>query len=197
MAISTGDSVGARWARIPYKDTPNAHLLTSSLSRVRRRNTKFVRTIGRARHCSTTTSRAMSVHTPVYMNNQLFGCTDDVGDCLYACFCGPCHVGSIAQRTGTGDCFGTCCINNIANMVCPWIGGIVHGGSVFKSALLRVGVTAPLDTIACICCFSCLQCQVSREINDRQAAAAANPQAGAPQPQVIVVQAPPAQVVYK
>ena len=141
----------------------------------------------------------MSVHTPVYMNNQLFGCTDDVGDCLYACCCGPCHVGSIAQRTGTGDCFGTCCINNIANVVCPGIGGIVHGSSVLKSALYRVGVTAPLDTIACICCFPCLQCQVSREINDRQAAAAANPQAqaGAAQPQVIVVQAPPAQVVYK
>jgi hypothetical protein len=139
----------------------------------------------------------MSVHTPVYMNNQLFGCTDDVGDCLYACCCGPCHVGTIAQRTGTGDCFGTCCINYIAYMFCCGIGGIVHGGSVFKSALYRVGVTAPLDTIACICCHPCLQCQVSREINDRQAAAAANPQAGAPQPQVIVVQAPPAQVVYK
>lgn len=85
----------------------------------------------------------MSVHTPVYMNNQLFGCTDDVGDCLYACFCGSCHIGSIAQRTGTGDCFGTCCINNIAGMLCPWIGGIVHGGSVFKSALLRVGGDGP------------------------------------------------------
>tara|TARA_B110000003_G_scaffold15369_1_gene15040 strand:+ start:114 stop:491 length:378 start_codon:yes stop_codon:yes gene_type:complete len=82
----------------------------------------------------------MSVHTPVYMNNQLFGCTDDVGDCLYAGCCGPCHVGSIAQRTGSGDCFGTCCINYIAYMFCCGIGGIVHGGSVFKSALYRVGV---------------------------------------------------------
>ena len=141
----------------------------------------------------------MSVHTPVYMNNQLFGCTDDVGDCLYAYCCGPCHLGSIAQRTGTGDCFGTCCINIIANAVCPGIGGCVHAGSVFKSALYRVGVTAPLDTLACICCTWCMQCQVSREINDRQAAAASMPHGigGRAQPQVIVVQAPAAQVVSR
>ena len=52
----------------------------------------------------------MSVHTPVYMNNQLFGCTDDVGDCLYACCCGPCgrvqEVDTIVarERLAYGGC---------------------------------------------------------------------------------------------
>jgi len=140
----------------------------------------------------------MAFQPPVYMQNQLLGCTADVGDCAYACCCGPCHLGTIAQRTGAGDCFGTCCINVIAGACVPYIGGVLHGQTVLSSALVRVGVTAPLDTLACLCCFPCLQCQVSREINDRHAQAAANPQHAAPAaPQVIVVQAPPAQVVYK
>ena len=62
-----------------------------------------------------------------------------------------------------------------------------------QNALLRVGVTQPIECFECVCCGPCLQCQVSREVNARQAAGAVASQ----QPQVIVVQAPAAQVVQK
>ena len=134
----------------------------------------------------------MAAQLPVYMNNQLFGCFDDVGDCLYACCCPSCHLGSIAQRTAVGDCFGTCCMNTIAY---GFGFGVCHSKGVLQSALYRVGVSAPIGVFECCCCPVCLQCQVSREVNDRQAAAALAPPMQAQQPQVIVVQAPAVQAM--
>jgi hypothetical protein len=126
----------------------------------------------------------------VPMNNTLFGCTEDCGDCLHASYCGPCHLGSIAQRAQSGDCYGTC-------LIAYAIGGLgcypCYAQSVLQNALLRVGVTQPIAFFEWCCCTPCLQCQVSREVNARQAAAAVAGQ----QPQVIVVQAPAAQVAQK
>ena len=124
------------------------------------------------------------------MNNTLFGCMDDSGDCVHAACCGPCHLGSVAQRAQSGDCYGTCFIGYL-------LGGIgcypCYAKSVLQNALLRVGVTQPIECFECVCFGPCLQCQVSREVNARQAAGAVAGQ----QPQVIVVQAPAAQVAQK
>ena len=126
----------------------------------------------------------------VPMNNTLFGCMDDCGDCVHAACFVPCHLGSIAQRAQSGDCYGTCFIGYL-------LGGIgcypCYAKSVLQNALLRVGVTQPIECFECLCFGPCLQCQVSREVNARQAAGAVAGQ----QPQVIVVQAPAAQVAQK
>jgi len=136
----------------------------------------------------------------VGMNNSLFGCFDDCGDCVYGYFCFPCHLGSIAQRSGSGDCFLTCCISMLLQPILPL--AMCYNASVYRKSLYRVGVNAPLPCLSCACFCCCLQCQVSREVNDRQAAAASMPHVGpgvgvAGQPQIIVVQAPPAQVVHR
>ena len=127
----------------------------------------------------------------VPMNNTLFGCMDDCGDCVHAACFGPCHLGSVAQRAQSGECYGTCFIGYLmAGIGCyP-----CYAKSILQNALLRVGVTQPIECFECVCCGPCLQCQVSREVNARQAAGAV---AGQQQPQVIVVQAPAAQVAHK
>ena len=133
----------------------------------------------------------------VSMNNELFGCFEDCEDCLYGYFCFPCHLGSIAQRSGAGDCFLTCCISSLLQPILPL--AMCYNARVYRKALYRVGVNAPLPCLSCSLFCCCLQCQVSREVNDRQAAAASMPHGigGQPQPQVIVVQAPAAQVVSR
>ena len=126
------------------------------------------------------------------MNNTLFGCTEDCGDCVHAACCQPCHLGTIAQRTGTGDCYGTCFVAWVIGPFYP-----CYAQGILQNALYRVGVNQPIGCFeCCLCNAACLQCQVSREVNARQAAAAVAGPAGS-QPQVIVVQAPPAQVTYK
>ena len=133
----------------------------------------------------------------VSMNNELFGCFEDCADCAYGYFCFPCHLGSIAQRSGAGDCFLTCCISSLLQPILPL--AMCYNASVYRKALYRVGVNAPLPCLSCTLFCCCLQCQVSREVNDRQAAAASMPHGigGRAQPQVIVVQAPAAQVVSR
>ena len=151
----------------------------------------------------------------IHMNNTKCGCMEDYGDCVYAAFCNSCHLADIAQRTGSGDWLSTCIVAEIAKdsgfYTC-------YARGILQNALYRVGVNEQIG----LCQVSLFkQCQVSREVNDRQAAAAvAGPagsqpqvtavqapqvnymQAGATvtgpagsQPQVIVVQAPPAQVL--
>ena len=154
----------------------------------------------------------------IHMNNTLFGCMDDCGDCVHAWCLPQCHLGSIAQNANSGDCFGT----SFVGYMLPPLGCYqCYAKSILEKALQRVGVTQPIAFFEWYCCTACLQCQVSREVNDMQAAAAvAGPagsqpqvtavqapqvnymQAGATvtgpagsQPQVIVVQAPPAQVL--
>ncbi len=133
----------------------------------------------------------------VSMNNELFGCFEDCADCAYGYFCFPCHLGSIAQRSGAGDCCLTCCVSSLLLPILPL--AMCYNASVYRKALYRVGVNAPLPCLSCSLFCCCLQCQVSREVNDRQAAAASMPHGigGRAQPQVIVVQAPAAQVVSR
>ena len=126
----------------------------------------------------------------VPMNNTLFGCMDDCGDCVHAWCLPQCHLGSIAQNANSGDCFGT---SFVGCMLPPFGCYQCYAKSVLEKALQRVGVTQPLAFFDWYCCTACLQCQVSREVNARQAAGAVASQ----QPQVIVVQAPAAQVVQK
>lgn len=126
------------------------------------------------------------------MRNTLFGCFDDCGDCVHAACCGPCHLGTVAQRSGAGDCYGTCLIGYVLGCVYP-----CYAKGVLQNALHRVGVNQPIGCFECCCCTACLQCQVSREVNERQAAAAVAGPTSGQQPQVIVVQAPPAQYVAR
>ena len=69
----------------------------------------------------------------VPMNNTLFGCMDDCGDCVHAACFGPCHLGSVAQRAQSGDCYGTCFIAYL-------MGGIgcypCYAKSILQNALL-------------------------------------------------------------
>lgn len=129
------------------------------------------------------------VSMPVPMKETLCGCTNDCGDCIYAWYCQPCHLGSIAQKTGAGDCYGTCIVATLlACFPC------YHKG-ILQQALLRVGVTAPIGCLECCFCLPCLQCQVSREVNNRQASATMMPPMQQQQPQIIVVQAPSGQAM--
>jgi hypothetical protein len=134
------------------------------------------------------------VRMPVYMNNHLFGCIEDQTDCCYGLVCRPCHLGALAQRAGVGNCLDTCCVSLAAHLVCA---STCHERNVVQSALYQVGVTAPVGAFACCFCAPCLQCQASREVQDRQAAAALSPnmRQGAAAPQVIIVQAPPVQTM--
>jgi len=123
----------------------------------------------------------------VPMQATLFGCFDDFGDCCYSCFCQPCHLGSIAQKTGSGDMCGTCCVAVFLSF--PLIYQCYAKG-VVQSALYRVGVNKPIGCCECVFCWSCVQCQASREINNRQSQMAVSGGARAQTTQVIVVQAP-------
>ena len=120
------------------------------------------------------------------MEETLFGCFDDVGDCVYAVCCGPCHLGGIAKNTGS-DCCTTCLIAHcfpfpiIINM---------YTKSVLETALRRVGVTQDIDCFTCMCCLGCVQCQVAREIKNRQAKMAVAGGVPAQAQTVVVVHAP-------
>ena len=133
----------------------------------------------------------MAFNAYVPMNNTLFGCMEDCGDCVHAWCLLQCHLGSIAQAANSGDCFGT---SFVGCMLPPFGCYQCYAKSVLEKALQRVGVTQPLAFFDWYCCTACLQCQVSREVNARQAAGAV---AGQQQPQVIVVQAPAAQIAQK
>ena len=126
---------------------------------------------------------------PVPMKETLCGCMNDCGDCIHGACCQPCHLGSIAQRTGAGDCYGTCIVGSLL-----WCFPCYHKG-ILQQALLRVGVTAPIGCMECCFCLPCLQCQVSREVNNRQAAAATMQPMQQQQPQIIVVSAPGGQAM--
>jgi len=98
----------------------------------------------------------------VPMNNTLFGCMDDCGDCVHAWCLPQCHLGSIAQNANSGDCFGT----SFVGYMLPPLGCYqCYAKSILEKALQRVGVTQPIAFFEWYCCTACLQCQVSREVN--------------------------------
>jgi|NorSeaMetagenome_1021524.scaffolds.fasta_scaffold24197_3 Cys-rich protein (TIGR01571 family) len=47
---------------------------------------------------------ATTVFTTLYSEN-LFGCFDDFGICVYGYFCTPCLVGQSVEDAGQGKCF--------------------------------------------------------------------------------------------
>jgi hypothetical protein len=73
----------------------------------------------------------------------------------------------------------------------------VRAKGVLQSALYRVGVTQEIGMFEILCCIGCVQCQVSREIANRQAHMAAGGGGAAAAPQVIVVHAPAAMQATK
>jgi len=125
---------------------------------------------------------------PVPMTQTTFGCFDDVGDCVHGACCGPCHLGSVASKSQSGDCCTTCLVGTCLSF--PLIYNM-YAKSVLQSALQRVGVTQEIGLFECLCCIGCVQCQVSREINNRQSQMAVG--GGAAAPQVVVVHAPATQ----
>ena len=60
--------------------------------------------------------------------------------CAYGYFCFPCHLGSIAQRSGAGDCFLTCCISSLLQPILPL--AMCYNATVYRQALYRVGQRA-------------------------------------------------------
>ena len=127
---------------------------------------------------------------PVPMTQTTFGCFDDVGDCVHGVCCQPCHLGSIAQKSHSGDCCSTCVVG--ACLSFPLIYNVYAKG-VLQTALHRVGVTQEIGLCECLCCIGCVQCQVSREISNRQSQMALG--GGMAAPQVIVVHAPAPQTM--
>ena len=125
---------------------------------------------------------------PVPMTQTTFGCFDDLGDCCYGGCCGPCHLGSVVSKSQSGDCCMTCLIGTCLSF--PVIYNM-YAKSVLQSALQRVGVTQEIGLFECLCCIGCVQCQVSREVANRQSQMAVG--GGAAAPQVIVVHAPATQ----
>ena len=126
------------------------------------------------------------VHTsPVPMTQTTFGCFEDVGDCVYGACCGACHLGSVAQKSQSGDCCTTCLVGSCLSF--PLIYNMYAKG-VLQSALQRVGVTQEIGLFECLCCIGCVQCQVSREIMNLQSQMAIGGCMAAPQ--VVVVHAP-------
>mmetsp|Transcript_5761 Transcript_5761/g.12830 ORF Transcript_5761/g.12830 Transcript_5761/m.12830 type:complete len:136 (-) Transcript_5761:239-646(-) len=131
------------------------------------------------------------VHTsPVPMTQTTFGCFEDVGDCVYGACCGACHLGSVAQKSQSGDCCTTCLVGTCLSF--PLIYNMYAKG-VLQSALQRVGVTQEIGLFECLCCIGCVQCQVSREIMNRQSQMATG--GGTAAPQVVVVHAPKPQTM--
>lgn len=90
------------------------------------------------------------------------GFMEDTGDCVYAACCGPCHLGSIADKTNTGSC---CVTTVIAILAGPFASCYMK--CVASKALESVGVKPVGYTEAC-CMPQFTQCQVSREINERK-----------------------------
>ena len=131
---------------------------------------------------------------PVPMTQTTFGCFDDVGDCVYGACCGACHLGSVAQKSQSGDCLSTCLVASCMSFPLCYN---VYAKGVLQSALYRVGVTQEIGMFEILCCIGCVQCQVSREIANRQAHMAAGGGGAAAAPQVIVVHAPAAMQATK
>jgi len=97
-----------------------------------------------------------------YMMHVPGGCMEDTGDCMYACMCPACHIGSIADRTNTGSC---CMTAVVAMCLGPFQSCYLK--SVASKALESVGVK-PVGYVESISMPGFVACQVSREINERK-----------------------------
>ena len=202
----------SRWRRATgaqraYKDTPNGHLLNRRYRAIGGGNTytneSFERVVDRAAAACVDerTSRAMAFqHAGLHATTSSWAAPPTSATAPTRAAADRATSGRSRSARARAIASGRAASTSSRARACPTDRrGRARTERALKSALVRVGVTAPLDTLACLCCFPCLQCQVSREINDRHAAGGGEPAARwrPRQPQVIVVQAPPAQVVYK
>ena len=111
----------------------------------------------------------------VSMNNELFGCFEDCADCAYGYFCFPCHLGSIAQRSGAGDCCLTCCVSSLLQPILPLALCYNAVQCPETSRKIAWGQRRKFRPVVLALLLLLTVPNVSREVNDRQAAAASMP----------------------
>lgn len=104
--------------------------------------------------------------------HSLFGCTDNMGVCLFTCFCPCCQYGKNAEMFEGASCFGNGCIY----VVCFGLQCLCHGPRRtrmrLKYGLQEVCIN---DCVTTCCCTFCAICQEANELQSRGGAGAGAP----------------------
>jgi len=113
---------------------------------------------------------ATTVFTTLYSEN-LFGCFDDFGICVYGYFCTPCLVGQSVEDAGQGKCFDIAYQISLCYLV-PYCGPFLamqRAGEAMNKAARAYGIT---DDVPCcptaVFCGACAACRLQREIIKRR-----------------------------